>query len=84
MAPDLRLIEVLTRHGVPFVVVGGHRSLRPRGPGCFVSSTLAIGAVLERQPPRMEAHRRICRRERLTIAQFHLGQIDGIADDGMP
>jgi hypothetical protein len=24
MAPDLRLIEVLTRHGVPFVVVGGH------------------------------------------------------------
>ena len=84
MAPDLRLIEVLTRHGVPFVVVSGHRSLRPRGPGCFVSSTLAIGAVLERQPPRMEAHRRICRRERLTIAQFHLGQIDGIADDGMP
>jgi hypothetical protein len=45
MAPDLRLIEVLTRHGVPFVVVGGHRSLRPRGPSCFVSSTLAIGAV---------------------------------------
>jgi hypothetical protein len=24
VAPDLRLIEVLTRHGVPFVVVGGH------------------------------------------------------------
>jgi hypothetical protein len=24
MAPDIRLIEVLTRHGVPFVVVGGH------------------------------------------------------------
>ena len=84
MAPDLRLIEVLTRHGVPFVVVGGHRSLRPGGPSCFVSSTLAIGAVLERQPPRMEAHRRVCRRERLPIAQFHLGQIDGIADDGMP
>jgi len=24
MAPDLRLIEVLTRHHVPFVVIGGH------------------------------------------------------------
>lgn len=24
MAPDLRLFEVLTRHGVPFVVIGGH------------------------------------------------------------
>lgn len=24
MAPDLRLLEVLTRHGVPFVVIGGH------------------------------------------------------------
>jgi hypothetical protein len=24
MAPDVRLLDVLTRHGVPFVVVGGH------------------------------------------------------------
>lgn len=24
MAPDFRLLEVLARHGVPFVVVGGH------------------------------------------------------------
>lgn len=24
MVPDLRLFEVLTRHGVPYVVVGGH------------------------------------------------------------
>lgn len=24
MAPDLRVLEVLTRHGVPFVVIGGH------------------------------------------------------------
>lgn len=24
MAPDARLLDVLTRHGVPFVVIGGH------------------------------------------------------------
>lgn len=24
MAPDLRVLDVLTRHGVPFVVIGGH------------------------------------------------------------
>lgn len=24
MAPDLRVLEVLSRHGVPFVVIGGH------------------------------------------------------------
>lgn len=24
MAPDFRLFEVLTRHGVPFLVIGGH------------------------------------------------------------
>jgi len=24
MAPDQRLLDILTRHGVPFVVVGGH------------------------------------------------------------
>jgi hypothetical protein len=24
MAPDLRVLEVLTRHAVPFVVIGGH------------------------------------------------------------
>jgi len=24
MAPDLRVFDVLTRHGVPFVVIGGH------------------------------------------------------------
>lgn len=24
MAPDARLLDVVTRHGVPFVVIGGH------------------------------------------------------------
>jgi hypothetical protein len=24
MAPDLQVLEVLTRHGIPFVVIGGH------------------------------------------------------------
>ena len=24
MAPDLRAVEILRRHGVPFVVIGGH------------------------------------------------------------
>lgn len=24
MAPDLQVLEVLARHGVPFVVIGGH------------------------------------------------------------
>ena len=31
----------------------------------------------------MEAHRRVCRRQRLPVAQSHLGQVDRIADDGM-
>lgn len=25
MAPDLRAVEILRRHGVPFVVIGGHK-----------------------------------------------------------